>query len=410
MTIYSVLFGVCSYTLHGQTIDLDEMESLNHGESDCSEVRLDRNGGPTANIPTRDQGQVGSCTAHAAAILIDAHLAKKYPAPSLKSPPMNLTSPFALYVNEKINSNFTGAFDGNAGSDIPNMIKAARTAGSCDLSDTTYDHEAFENLINLMQAYDTTITRIAELSTPGRVLNPEEQAEKTRNSNLRSPAVAMIVCLMEKFFGLPRGTGNIVKAAKFLDVHLQSKVWNEFLNERCVVPSTKIPPAEIGLPKLEVISRLKGPNQPAHANKTVADLQRAIDRNLTQKRQPVGIGYCSSFLGKTYPNINHGVDTFQKISNGKTQEARDKARADCGMHASVIVGRQWRYASNGTRQCMYLVHNSWGTGVAGCMNYNVLRTAPSTLDGGNDIDCTMDGKVWVSQVELANVIDVNFLQ
>ncbi|MEK6626115.1 MAG: hypothetical protein AABY86_14180, partial [Bdellovibrionota bacterium] len=299
------------FSLGAETIDLDEMESLNHGESDCSEVRLDKNGGPTANIPTRDQGQVGSCTAHASAILIDAHLAKKYPPPSLQGPPNHLTSPFPLYVNEKINSNFVGAFDGNAGSDIPQMIQTAKSAGSCDLSDTSYDNAAFEQLIENLKYHDQSIRDLEALSRPNRAHDSQERGDRTTMSELKSRVVSVIMCRMERFFHLPRGVVDIAKANRLLDQHQQSKFWNEYLKERCVVPATNIPPNDLGLPQLEVVSRLKGPGQPAHANKTVADLQRAIDRNLTQKQQPVGIGYCSSFLSKPYPNINHGVQTFQ---------------------------------------------------------------------------------------------------
>ena len=89
---------------------------------------------------------------------------------------------------------------------------------------------------------------------------------------------------------------------------------------------------------------------------------------------------------------------------------RDKATADCRMHASIIVGRQWRFASDGTRQCMYLVQNSMGTGLDACLQYHTTRRTPSIREGNDDVDCTMDGEVWVSQVELANVVDVNFFQ
>lgn len=410
MVILTMLMIPGPFFLGAETIDLDEMESLNHGESDCSEVRLDKNGGPTSNIPTRDQGEVGSCTAHASAILIDAHLAKKHPPPSLLGPPAHLTSPFPLYVNEKINSNFTGAFDGNAGSDIPQMIQAAKSAGSCDLSDSNYDKAAFEQLMRNLKFHDEMIRDLEALSRPGRVLTSEEKEDKTMWSNMKAGVVSIIMCRMEKFFHLPTGVVAAAKANQLLDLHQQAKFWNEYLKEKCVSPATKLTPDELDLPKLEVISRLKGPGRPAHANKTVADLQRAIDQNLTQKRQPVGIGYCSSFLGKPYPNINHGVQTFQKSQDAKTQEERDAAARNCGMHASVIVGRQWRFDADGKRQCMYLIQNSWGTGLAGCLNYHNSRASPSTRFWIDDMDCEMDGKVWVSQTELANVVDVNFFK
>lgn len=72
-------------------IDLDELQPLEHTEKSCDTVRLDSPGGPVANVPVRDQGAVGSCTAHATAVMIDAHLAKKYPPPSIKGPRNHLT-------------------------------------------------------------------------------------------------------------------------------------------------------------------------------------------------------------------------------------------------------------------------------------------------------------------------------
>ena len=281
---FLLLVLTCSFHLSAQTIDLDELESLKHGESDCGEVRLDLDAGPTANIPSRDQGQVGSCTAHASAILIDAYLAKKYPAPSLNGPPNHLTSPFSLYVNEKISNNFVGAFDGDAGSDIPNMIQAALTGGSCDLSDTSDDRQAFEQLIRNLKFYDDSMKRLDFLISPPRLLTTDEVEERDMMLSSRGRAVNIIMCRMEKFFLLPQGIVDAAKANNLLNKHQQASFWNEYLKERCIAPQTKLNPKDMQLPKLKVLSRLKGPKQPAHANKTVADLQRAIDENLTQKK------------------------------------------------------------------------------------------------------------------------------
>lgn len=142
----------------------------------------------------------------------------------------------------------------------------------------------------------------------------------------------------------------------------------------------------------------------------MADLQRAIDDRLKNHQQPVGIGYCTSFFNKKYPATFDAAPARKQSLEAAKEEDRNAALATCGMHASVVIGRQWRYAADGKRQCMYMIQNSWGNGVASCGHYHVGRTTPSTRAGNDDQDCNGDGKIWVAADELATVVDVNFFE
>ena len=346
-------------------------------EHSCSEIRLDRKGGPLDGVPTRDQGILGSCTAHAAAVLIDVHLGRKYPPPDFRGPPAHCTSPFALYVEEQLAASFKGALTGKTGANIPAMIEMFKKGrGSCDLGDVSYDKDAFSRLATALIQYDSLI--------PKPLYEDRTHAE-------RDALAGTILCQMGEVLKVPSDLLTIAETSALLEARNQVALWNKYVDTRCKEPGANVPAAAVGLNTFRVYSRWHVGD---HPDITVDELRDSLNSAL-QNERPVGIGYCANMLLKNGPLTVDPTDA--EIQKQKL----------CGMHASVVTGRKWRMGGNGEMQCMYEVQNSWGSGPDSCGVYGENRRKNKT---DRTRPTATRGKVWISQGEPGSVADLNFFE
>jgi hypothetical protein len=310
------------------------------GDNDCEPFSLTEKGGSMANVPVRDQGNIGTCYAYTAASAIDAWRFSAKPP----GDPSFHTSPHAAAIGERINSTPSERAKANlrvtltpgkapvsGGMEVDAVI-AAKKQGICsyealgaNFGNSIYQKDPNSFWTQVKNFYDFYHKQYMNALKSGS----EEEALKILNEAKES--LGSQLCLAN-FKPKQKNFEDIKQVKTFLlsdDVFDGLKILSDKL---CAGQTIKLPPEFPDKPKMFL--RTSIPIVGAFENPKAKRLifQRVISAMLNFKnRQPLMIAYNSQVLSNPLVVANSG-------------------------HASLIIGRG--RLTDG--RCGYLIRNSWG--------------------------------------------------
>ena len=244
---------------------------------DCSDMRLDKNGGPLEKIPIMDQGGTNLCYAYSAAQMIDAyrfsHGDNNY---------KHLTSPLGVAITYKSNDENSNDLDfGRHTGAINQTIRA----GSCSLKSLPIEYR------------DLPIEEMLYMITT--------ELENFENENAKD-----LYCDL-KYYGIKIDS---IKGLK--EIANNKKFYLELFKKTCETRRIDIPRATMKAHQLPSISKRES---------VLTSL--LLNRLNRTNPQPVGIMYCT--------NIRTNKKTFG-ISNSNIVD-----KEKCGdLHASIVIGKR----------------------------------------------------------------------
>jgi len=351
----------------------------------CTNFRLDQEGFSLHGVPVLNQGNTGTCYAHAAATIRSA----------VENINGRIASPNPIELS--MASSYTGG-------DTCHAFNVTEEAGWCEASRLDTD----------------TINRFASFHERYSVLR--ENVESLRDN--RSKGTKLWDSAIEWSLGIRMNrtdAATIEKYEKTLD-DIRSKLAKEVREQIDLVHCTpqqfdeqellnQIDSALKVTDEIEFIEQIKGVctlTKPIgdHPSKceNITDVIPALEeqfKNVDSKTLPVEIGYCVNevFGNKNDYSIGSMIWYAMKSTPDEvfstsyvSQENREKYNERCGNHASVIMGRQF---NNETGKCQYMIQNSWGTD---CSYYP------------DHLKCE-DGKYWIDEDLLkTSALNVNIVR
>ena len=324
-----------------------------YASAECSEIRLDKEGGSLENVPVLDQGSTNTCYSQAASVMVDAwrfkHEDKDY---------NHLTSPKALIFGYRQNGWKADSVDFGHTKDAINYVFEEKSCSRIITNEG--DSKATEDPRNNSDIYQD-LTRYYQmhkkLNSP--VAMPEEVKElitaKINEADIKiDPNCKPRFNSLKEVLNISSSVNNALKAK---DEYHYLKQINDII---CQEPfAKKVKPRGVA----KKVYRGK-----ANANAIFLKIDNELEKGV-----PTTASYCSSMLRKKGYKGLFLNECMNKDS-----------------HASVIAGR--RQSSAGT--CEYLIRNSWGSS---CAHYP-------------DRDCE-NGSVWVSKADLeANISAVTHIE
>lgn len=288
-----------------------------------------------SGLPILDQGADGYCYAYAGKFLYDYQRYLKLSKNKSSSLSLGKTSPaWAAALGMKEGSDFSD--DGGKSCDVVNGLSSKmKNCVQTSLQDHAF-HDLGPQIYRFLFDQDSLVTQYQGPASSMWGQFPALTAAEFQSTHLTGDKLRM----RDGFVNFQRKIRNALAGRSINSAFAASPFHYYMMVKKSHFSSTYMHlPAAFALSVVEKSCTNWDSAVKSTCKEYPAYSLEPVDQALNNGN-PVGISYCSRFLTD---------NTYRGFPQSTPQ-------ADCGMHASVIIGR--KQDSRGT--CQYLIRNSWG--------------------------------------------------